>query len=469
MVTKSHDRRIIINIRMFLSQQISNFIYNTNYGNLPDDVIEKAKQCLFDSIGVALYGSQFEASQISLALIKKMGGENEASILGTNQKTPCFLAALANGIRGHIADYDDSLADFGGHPSCILMPVTLALAEMRGIGGQEILTAFILGSEVGSKLGRVMGKNHYDTGFHPTGTIGTIAAVAAAAKLLELLPSQITNALGIAASSASGLRQNFGTMTKSWHAGHAASMGVMAALLAQKGFNASVKVLEGETGFIQTFQGSRELFPLGQLGNPYSLMKIQVKVYPSCAMTHPSVDAILKLKKEYCFNSQEVKAMECYICSRASSILGHKKPHNALQAKFSLEYCLVAALISGNLGINQFTDEAVSKSEVRGIMKKISIKIDPHMDELAKKKNLLSPSKIKIILNNEQEVSQTVGEAKGGPNNPLKWSELEEKFLECSHKLLSKNQVKKFCHRIRNLEEISNISDLVSLLISKNT
>lgn len=453
--------------RVELSQQIADFVSRTNYECFPEVVVEKAKQCLLDSIGVALYGASFEASKICQALIKDFEGKEESFLLGTNYRAPSFLAALANGISAHIADYDDTLAEFG-HPSCILMPVTLALAEANAINGQDLLTAFILGNEVGAKLGQIMLWSHYETGFHQTGTIGTIGAAVAASKLFKLQPKKIINAIGIAASSASGLRQNFGTMTKSWHAGHAASAGMVAALLAQRGFDASTQAINGKTGFVRAFQGGEEPFPVEQLGNPYSIMRVSLKRYPSCSLTHPAIDAALKLKGQYHLQPEEIKTIGCRGRTLMRSVLLNKEPTTGLEAKFSLEYCLATALVVGGLGVTQFTEEAVLEPQVKELMKRVSLEFDPQLDEIAKDKGLINPSQVKVVLADGREFNQMVEEAKGGPNNPLSWEEINEKFSQCSENILSKEQAEQTVDFIRRLERMNNIADLCSFLTPYN-
>lgn len=451
---------------MSVSRQMAEFISRTSYQDIPAEIIDKAKQCLLDSIGVAIYGSTFEPSQISLDVVKEAGGKEESTILGTNCKAPSFLAAMTNGIRAHVADYDD----VGGlsHPSCVLMPTTLNLAEAKGLDGRSLLTAFVLGNEIGGKQGEVMMWRHYEVGFHSTGTVGTIAAAAAAAKLLGLSPAQTTNALGIAASSASGIRQNFGTMTKCWHAGHAASAGILAALSAQKGYDASPQALDGKIGFIAAFQGNTEkAFPTDKLGNPYFLTKIMFRKYPGCHGTHAAVDVALKLRSQYGFSPQEIEAVECYGRPLMSSVLIYKEPATGLQAKFSLEYCVAAALTLGCLGIAQFTDEAVLNPEVRKTMQKLSVIDDEDIEKLAKDKNLLAPARVKVILNDGQEFSQMIEEARGGPSDPLSWPEIEDKFLECTSLALPVYQAREVISLIHNLEEVENISALTRLLSIK--
>jgi 2-methylcitrate dehydratase PrpD len=456
-------------MKLTIAEEIANFICKTNFNDIPEQVIEKSKQSLLDCIGVALYGCRSEASKISEKVICSMESKKEASVIGTMFKASTPNAALLNGIRSHVADYDDSLFDFG-HPSAILMPVTLALSESNGADGKKMLTAFILGSEVGSKLGQLMGWKHYEAGWHSTGTIGTIGAVAAASKVLDLSKVEIVNAIGIAASSASGLRQNFGTMTKSWHAGKAAFSGIIAAFLAKHGYDSAPDSLEGENGFIKTFQGESVDFFNINMGNPYSIMDIQIKKYPSCHGTHASIEAVLQLKKEYDFSWEEIKGIECYGRPVLNeTVLVYHEPKNELEAKYSVEFCVAAALIYNRLGISQFTRECVLSGNVKSLMQKVSSKSDPKLEDISKKEKLLAPSIVSIILQDGGKLNKTVLEAEGGPRNPIHWEALEAKFVDCSKELLSMEQVKTIGDFVKEIEEVKNIAGFAELLRLKES
>lgn len=450
---------------MTVAAEIARFVFETEFPEFPVEVVDKAKQCLLDSIGVAIYGTVFPASEISLRVLEEIGGRGQAVVLGTACRLPAYLSAMANGIRAHVADYDDSLVDFKGHPSCVLMAASLAAAEMKDVNGRKLLEGFVLGNEVGSKLGQVMGWQHYHLGWHGTGTVGVLAAAIAAAKIIGLEPQQIINALGIAASSAAGLRQNFGSMTKSWHVGHAASAGLMAALLAQKGYDASSQAIEGESGFVQAFGGSGKASSLPEkLGQPYSLLNTMFKRYPSCGGTHPGVDAVLQLKATHGIIPEQVKTIVCASRPMLSSVLIHQRPRTGLEAKFSLEYCLAAALVKDRLTIAEFQDDAVREPQVRSLMERVEFKGDLGLDQLAVENNLLAPSTVKICLKSGREAEQTVAEARGGPSAPLKWQELEDKFAECATTVLSPARAAKVKEVITNLENLEQIADLTAHL-----
>jgi len=450
---------------MKLGKQIAEFIQTTKFGDFPDDVIETAKLCILDSIGVSLYGTQFKPSQIMLSYAKDVSGKKESTVLGSRLKVPAGLSALVNGVSAHVADYDDALTVMQAHPSAVLMPTALALAEASNTSGKALLSAFIMGVEIGGKLGKAMQWTHYNAGWHGTGTIGTIAAAAAAANLLHLNVGQTTNAIGIAASGSAGLRENFGTMTKSYHAGLAAQNGIVAAQLALKGFTASETILEGPSGFFNTFSGSGHLTSLpADLGPPWSLNGIIYKQYPSCAGTHAAVDAILDLKHEVGFKLGEIEEIECKVRPVISSVLIHPDPQNELEAKFSMQFCVSAALITGQLGIAQFDTETIQEPKVQAMIKRIRMIPDEGLEKLAVDRNVLAPIRLTLKLSTGKEYVREMIEARGGPSNPLDRQELGLKFLECSTHLLPLDQSKAALEILNRIEAVEKVSEITEML-----
>jgi len=451
---------------MKLAEIIAQYVYETDIQKIPKAVVNKGKQCLLDTIGVSIFGQCFRASKIALNLALDMGGKEQSLILGSPNYTNAYWAAFVNGISAHVADFDDSSVDFKGHPSSVLMPAALAAAEIKNVSGIKLLEGFILGNEVGSKLGQVMGWNHYNIGWHGTGTVGTIAASVAAASILDLKPEQIIRTIGIAASSAAGIRQNFGTMTKSFHAGQAAAAGLMAALLAEKGFDASKTALEGDVGFIKVFNGSDTIsFLREKLGDNYSIKNLAFKKYPSCAGTHAAVDAALFLKKKYRIEYWQIDAVECAARPNIESILIYNRPQTGLEAKFSMQYCTACALINGKLGIQDFEDTAVQESEVQEFVKKIRFISDPEFEKVAIERNLLAPTRVKIFLKDGQKLEQTVLEADGGPLAPLSWGDLEKKYLECATTVFSPVQAEYVKKTIMDIENLAKIKDLTDQMV----
>jgi 2-methylcitrate dehydratase PrpD len=451
-----------------LSEKIAQFIFEVDYGGLPLEVIDKAKQCLMDALGVAVLGSKFAASRIVGKTVSAFQSREEAVVIGTPYKASASLAALANSVSAHVADYDDTSVEFKGHPSCVIVPAVVAAAESVQARGQEVLLSVVVGNEVGSKLGQSMGGRHYQKGWHGTGTIGTIAAAAAVAKLFKLEPKQVIHALGVAASSAAGLRQNFGTMTKSWHAGHAAHIGVLSGVLAQNGFDASAETLEGENGFIRTFDGEGAIESFEKLGSPYSITGVAFKKYPSCAAIHPAVEAILRLMNKETIRPEIIASIKCYCCPSGLAALGREYPKTELEAKFSMEYCVATTLVRGRLGVAEFEDEALTDPEVRSAMTKVQVISDVALEEIAASNKVLSPTRVTLVTKDGREFNEMIIAARGGSTEPLTWSELEDKFRECVSGLIHNGRVNRILGLIHGIESLQNITDLTTLLRSMN-
>jgi len=439
---------------MSISKELGFFVEDLKFKNLSPKTIEKAKMCFLDNIGTCVYGRKFEASNIFLNTVQSLE-KGVSSVLGTDIKTSLLTAAFCNGIMSHVADYDDSCPVAIIHPSCVLVPTIISLGEYKKINGKQCILSYVVGYEVACKISARMGWEHYNKGWHTTGTIGCIAASVSASKLLNLNAKQVATAVGIAASNSSGLQQNFGTMTKSWHAGHAAMTGILSALAAEKGYTSSSKIFEGKNGFIKAFGGHGEDRKL--IEKDYMLESIAFKIYPCCAGTHAGIEAILKIKHKYNLSLNDIKEVECNIRPTIVSILAYPQPSNELEAKFSMQYCMATAFKDDNLNLKHFTYKAVKNEETRKLMSKIKVVSDKAIDELAEKYNQLSPARVKVILNDGRKLLETVIEPKGGKENPISWEELSQKFIECSTSVLSLTQAEKILDSIKDMENIKDI------------
>ena len=260
--------------------------------------MDAALRAIMDCLGVMLAGSTEPAARIVQSVAEVEGGTPLATIVGTGRRTGAVWASLANGTAAHALDFDDTNFAMMGHPSAPVLSAALAAGELAMATGQELVHAFLLGFEVETTVAETINPAHYEHGWHATCTLGTLGAAAAAARILGLDTAQTATALAVAASQASGLKENFGTMTKPFHAGHAARSGVLAALLAREGWTASDRALEGPQGYLHVFSaGRRELAALGTLGAPWKITTtgVAVKPFPSCACTHSIIDGALEL------------------------------------------------------------------------------------------------------------------------------------------------------------------------------
>lgn len=451
---------------MGLTEQVAHLITETTYEHLPAEAVTQAKRALLDTIGVTLAGHQEEAGRIITQWVREAGGSQEAMVLGTGLYTAPALAALANGTLGHALDFDDVTAHLRGHPSIPVAPAVLALGEAVGASGAEVMLAFILGVEVEAKIGKAMTSAHPRRGWHPTATIGGLGAAAAAAKILELNTAQTQIALGIAASKASGLRQNFGTMTKPLHAGEAARSGVEAAQLAQRGFTADRHILESRFGFFSTFVGDGEFdldVVLQDFGAPYEIVSpgIGVKPYPACRQTHRAIDAMLALVHTHHLQPDDVSEIVCEISARMEDFLIYHQPQSGLEGKFSMEYCVAAALLHGQMGLAQFSDASVQDPRVQALLRQVRLE---HPDQQATDWDAPIPDIIKVTLRDGRHLQQRVDIPKGDPALPLSWAELEAKFRDCATAVLTPEQIQEAVQHITHLEELSTLQPLMASL-----
>lgn len=452
---------------MTSTEEMADYVVSADYTDIPSAITGKAKACILDSIGVALYGSRFEASNIAFSVLGEvMQRQGRASVLGKRAK--CFppLAAFVNGVMAHVADYDDILPALKGHASCVLMPAALAACETSGGSGKDLVTAFVVGTEVGGKLGKIVGSAHSKLGWHCTGTMGSLAAAAAAAKALKLDRTKVSNAIGIAASGSSGLRINFGTMTKSFHAGHAAMAGVLAAQLAEKGFDASPYAIEDEQGFAKVFGYRGEIPSVREiLGRDYALDGIMLKAYPSCGGTHAAIDAMLKVRDQLKAKLEDIMEIEIGVSSALLNWVFYHNPETSLQCKFSIEFCAAAALIFGQVQIAQFDDKCVSNNDIRVLMRKIKVRQDGEMERASQERGIVGGVCAKVRLRDGRELRETVWDVKGSGSNPMSQYDIREKFRICASYVLVESSVEKVLELVERLEYLTNISELTSILV----
>ena len=450
--------------KMEVAREMARFIVRTDLSEVPAEVIEKGKKCILDALGCGLYGQEFEATKIVIQLAREWGGRAEASILGARAKVPSAMAALANGVAVHVADFDDSSVHFRGHPTSVTLPPALALCESKLKSGRDLLLAYIVGVEVGGKLGKLMGWSHYEAGWHGTGTIGTIASAAASAKALGLNEEKTAHALAIAASGASGIRENFGTMVKSFHAGQASSAGVSAALLAERGYEGSLTAFEGKSGFRRVYSGENDINRwVNELNEPHTLLGVMFKRYPSCAGTHPTLDALEGLRKEHSFSWEDVEEVKCLVPPVTLSVLIYPRPSNGLEAKFSLPYCASTFLVHGKLDLSHFEKEALKDQRVRKLMEKVEMVSDESLGELIKTSDLLAPTEVHLKLKN-QTFTKRMLEAKGGSSFPFQIEEVKAKFRTCAGRILSSEKVEKAIDLVSSLESLQQVNTLTETL-----
>ena len=424
----------------------------------------RAAVALLDTVGVTLAGASEPAARIVRGVVAAEGGD-VCRVFGTGARAGAGGAALANGTAAHALDYDDMCFVSLAHPSAPLVAAALAAAEVAGASGRAVLDAYIAGFEIEARLGRLMNPRHYQRGWHCTSTLGTIGSAAAVSRLLGLDAAAAGHALAIAASEASGVKENFGSMVKPLHAGLAARNGVLAALLAKGGMIASGRALDGPQGFLTAMDSERASLEdeIADLGVRWEIVDtgITVKLYPSCAGTHPSLDAILDLRQREGFLPGDVERIEIDVDSITPTVLIYERPANGLEAKFSMPFCAAAAVVYGRVGIDTFATERLHDPQVTALMPRVVMRVDAALDGIAPP---LTQARVTIRLCDGRSVSQAADGARGYPERPASDEELGAKFMACARRSISETAAGRALAMLRDIEKLDDVRMLTELL-----
>ena len=393
------------------------------------------------------------------------GGHALATVVGTGLRTSTSWAAFANGVAGHALDYDDTNFVMIGHPSVPVLSAALALGELEKAAGGDLIRAYLIGVEVAVRLGRIMNPAHYERGYHATGTLGTMGAAAAGAALLGLEAEATCRCLGIAASEAGGLKENFGTMTKPFHAGQAARNGVVAALLARERFTASPHILEASQGFLRVLESEtlEVESALAGLGRPWEITRsgLAVKRYPCCAETHAGLDIILALRSEHGIRPELVGEVEVVLAPSAEKVVIHHSPQTGLEGKFSMEFCAAAALVEGRVGIDTFTDARVQDPVISDLTGRVKL---TYLAEREVQGEMSPGAVVSLRLKDGRTLHRRATVARGHPTAPLALEDLQAKFQDCASRAFPPERVEGALTLILALDRLSNISLLTTAL-----
>jgi 2-methylcitrate dehydratase PrpD len=430
----------------------------------PAEARRRAATALCDTLGVILAGvPEAAADMIRRTVVVESRGD--CRILGTDMAASAADAALANGVAAHAHDYDDMCFVSLAHPSCGLVPSVLAAGESTGASGPAVLDAYIAGFEIECRLGLVMNPRHYhERGWHCTSSIGTLGAAAAAARLLGLSSLSAVHALGIAASLSGGVKENFGSMVKPLHAGMAARNGVTAARLAKAGFTASEQSIEGPQGYLIAMDSQKPPSALADavadLGSRWEILHtgITVKLYPSCAATHPPLDALLSLKRRHNLTAEDIVEIDVEVDSMTPRLLIYSRPATALEAKFSMPFCAAAAIVFGHPTLQTFDIEKIHDPRIQRLLPRVTLRANPDFDSAAP----LSQAKVAVQLKDGRTVVEYADGARGYPGK-LSEDELHTKFLACAGRSLTPGAAVKVLAALRAIEGAPNITELTQL------
>lgn len=461
-----------------LTRYVADFILKTGYGDIPAEVIEIGKKNMLDGFGLSLAGSAAATGRLSREYIRSLGPcGGKATVAGTAMKASPRFAAFLNGISIHAFDYDDTQLALGKdrvygllmHPTVTALPPAFALAEPEGSSGKDLMLAYHLGVEVECKIAQAISPRCYENGFHTTGVCGPFGAAAAGLKLRHLNLDQCLNAFGVAGAEGSGLRENFGTMTKPFHAGHAAESGIVAVDLAALGWTAAQNILEAAGGFFHAYGGSYDPeYIVGRLGSPWTFADpgVSIKPYPCGSLTHPGMDEMMRLIRQNNITAGEVESVDVGTNSRCYNTLIRHDPQTGLEAKFSMEFCLAILLLERKAGLGEFTDAVVRRPDVQAMIRRVHYHVSPVAEAAGYNK---MTTILDVHLKDGRTISGRADFARGSPQHPMSYDDVADKFRGCADFAhWPKQKTEKIIAAVRTLESVPNVGALTPLLSASN-
>jgi len=450
---------------MTLALELARRINALRYEDLPPEAVHWAKVGILDTVGVTLAGARDEMTQIVGGVLAS--GTGTSLVFGTSRRVSALDAALVNGTAAHALDFDDCNNTIGGHPSAPILPGLFALADSIGATGRDFITAYVAGFETECKIALGVHFYHYTKGWHPTATLGVFGSAAACAKLLKLPEDRIATALAIAASLASGIKANFGTMTKPLHVGHCSRNGLFAALIARDGYTANDGAFEHKQGFFNVFNGEGNYDAAKVLpawGKPFDIVKpgIAIKQYPCCGSTHSALDAMLKLAREHKPAASDIERVDVWTHSRRLEHTNRPDPKSDLDAKFSVQYCMTRALLDRRISIEHFEGKAHEDAAVRKLLPRVHAA--PYTTAQFPADNHFG-AEVKVSLRGGKILGAKVDQPFGRTSdNPLPASLLREKFEDCAARAVPRERIAPLYSAIQGFENLKDACEVAAII-----
>jgi 2-methylcitrate dehydratase PrpD len=438
-----------------VTQTLAAFVANHPSRGWSDALDHEAHRTFMNWVGCAVGASQHETVLAALHAVQALQPAAQASLLGRSERVDMASAALINGIGSHTFDFDDTHLKTIIHPAGPVASAALALAEHTGSSGRELIDALVLGIDVSCRVGNAMYPDHYDRGWHITGSTGTLGAAAACARLLKLDVGKTTMALGIAASQPVGMREQFGTMTKPFHPGGAARAGLMSALLAKNGFTASARALEAPRGMMQTISTKNDWNEItGELGQRFEIGFNTYKPFACGIVVHPSIDACAQLREQG-VRPEQIERIELKVHSLVLELTGKKEPADGLQAKFSVYHGCAAGLTFGRAAEEEYADEIVNRADMVALRRKVVAVVDDGVDEAS--------ADVTAVLTDGRRVHVFVEHAIGSLANPMSDAQLEAKFRGMSDAVLGAARCSELIQACWNVGRAADLKALTAL------
>jgi 2-methylcitrate dehydratase PrpD len=437
-----------------VTRTLANYLVKARYEDLPANVRKEALRTLLNYVGVAVGGSRSQATELAVAAVSPFSGPAQASLFGRRERLDVMNAAFVNGVSSHVFDYDDTHLKSIIHPGGPVVSAILACAEYQPVDGRQLLNALVLGVEACCRIGNAVYPDHYDRGWHITGTAGVFGAAAAYGKLIGLTEQQMVWALGLAASQPIGLRESFGSMNKSFNPGRAASSGMFAAILASKGFTSSEGMIEARRGWAPTISTKQDYREITEgLGQRYEAALNTYKPFACGIVLHPSIDAAIQLREENRLKPEAIDRVELRVNPLVLELTGKKTPQLGLESKFSIYHAVAVAMVEGAGGEKQFSDRAVKSPAVLALRDRVRPTVDP----------AIRPEQVvmTVVLKDGRTLTRRIDHAVGSLENPMSDQALETKFGDLADGVLPAPQARKLMELCWNVEKLSSAADLV--------
>lgn len=441
-----------------VTRRLARYVVNAKASDVPAAVRKEATRTLLNWVGCAVGGSRHETLDIAVAALAPFSGPAQATVLGRRERLDIMHASLMNGISSHVFDYDDTHLKTIIHPAGPVASAILALAEYRPVSGRDLLHALILGTEVECRIGNAVYPNHYDAGWHITGTTGVFGAAAAVGKLLGLNEQQMIWALGLAATQPVGLKEMFGTMTKSFHPGRAAQNGLTSALLAQRGFTSSNQGIEAKAGWANTLSTKHDYSQiLDKLGETYEISLNSYKPFACGIVIHPTLDACIQLRNKYKLTAAQIESIDLRVHRLVPELTGNKTPQTGLEGKFSVYFAAAAAIVEGAAGEKQFSDKLVRDPAIIALRDRVRITVDPtiHEDQV----------RATVMLKDGRRLEQFIEHAIGSSENPMTDGALEAKFADLADGVLPLARARRLLDLCWKAESLTSAADIAKAAI----
>jgi 2-methylcitrate dehydratase PrpD len=442
-----------------VTRALAHYLVTASYGDLPANVRKEGVRTLLNWIGVAIGGSRHQTVDIAVAALAPFSGPAQASLFGRRERFDIMNAAFINGVSSHIFDYDDTHLKTIIHPAGPVASAIIAYSEMQPVSGKDFLNALVLGVETECRIGNSVYPNHYDVGWHITGTAGVFGSAAAIGKLLKLNEQQMVWALGLAASQPVGFRESFGSMNKSFNPGRAASNGIFAAMLASKNFTSSDGMIEAKRGWanaISTKQDYNEI--LGDLGKRYEATLNTYKPFACGIVMHPAIDAAIQLRNENKLTADQIERVDLKVHPLVLELTGKKTPHEGLEGKFSIYHAVAIALVEGAAGQKQFSDRAVNDPTVVALRSKVVPVVTPGIEA--------AQVDLTVVLKDGRQLHRYIERAIGSVEVPMTDEQLETKFSGLAEGIIPAPMIRRVMDACWNVESLSSAAEIAKMSVS---